>query len=460
MLKFSRLLVQYVEICRLTICSLCFKYMAMRLAEAQIRGGNMTKHEVLKKYFGHSEFRPAQEQVIDALLSGRDVMGIMPTGAGKSVCFQIPALLMPGATIVISPLISLMKDQVAGLRDGNIPAAYINSSLSAEEYDEVVSRVCSGYYKIVYVAPERLESGDFLEFAVQANISLVAVDEAHCVSQWGQDFRPSYLRISNFISRLKTRPIIGAFTATATDDVKNDIERLLQLQNPLRLTTGFDRSNLFFGVERPQKKSVRFHELIAERSNLCGVVYCSTRKGVDAVCGELRRRGVNALRYHAGLEAEERRVNQDMFLGSKTAVMVATNAFGMGIDKPDVRFVIHYNMPKNLENYYQEAGRAGRDRNPAECFLLFSEEDIKTAEFLSLGSQKNNELSQREQKMVRRLDERRLDKMIRYCEIGSCLRAYILRYFGEKHSGYCGNCSSCVRLSLWSRIFGKIAVRH
>lgn len=417
---------------------------------------DMTKHEALKKYFGHSEFRPAQEQVIDALLSGRDVMGIMPTGAGKSVCFQIPALLLPGATIVISPLISLMKDQVAGLREGNIPAAFINSSLSAEQYDEVLDRVGSGYYKIVYVAPERLESGDFLDFAEKADISLIAVDEAHCVSQWGQDFRPSYLRISRFINRLKVRPIIGAFTATATDDVKSDIMRLLKLNDPLSLTTGFDRPNLSFAVERPKNKSVRFHELIAERSGVCGVVYCSTRKGVDAVCGELCRRGFMALRYHAGLEAEERRVNQELFLDSGASVMVATNAFGMGIDKPDVRYVIHYNMPKNLENYYQEAGRAGRDRLPAECILLFSEDDIKTAEFLSTGSKKNAELSPREQKMVRRLDERRLEKMIRYCEVDSCLRGYILRYFGEKHKGFCGNCSNCLKASFFSKILGAV----
>ncbi|MCL2278832.1 MAG: RecQ family ATP-dependent DNA helicase [Oscillospiraceae bacterium] len=416
----------------------------------------MTKHEALRKYFGHSEFRPAQEQVIDAILAGRDVMGIMPTGAGKSVCFQIPALLLSSVTIVISPLISLMKDQVAGLRDGNIPAAFINSSLSAEQYDEVISRVRSGYYKIVYVAPERLESGDFIDFAQDSDISLIAVDEAHCVSQWGQDFRPSYLRISNFVQRLKSRPIIGAFTATATDDVKSDIVRLLKLENPLNLTTGFDRPNLYFGVERPKNKVVRLHELIAENSDVCGVVYCSTRKSVDAVCGELRRCGVSALRYHAGLEASERRANQDLFLGSGVSVMVATNAFGMGIDKPDVRYVIHYNMPKNLENYYQEAGRAGRDMNPAECILLFSEDDITTAEFLSKGSQKNNELSPREQKVVRRLDERRLDKMIRFCEVDSCLRAYILRYFGEKHKGYCGNCSSCRKRSLLSRIFSVV----
>jgi len=416
----------------------------------------MTKHYVLQKYFGHSAFRPAQEQVIDALLAGRDVMGIMPTGAGKSVCFQIPALLLPGVTIVISPLISLMKDQVAGLRAGSIPAAFINSSLSAAQYDEVISKISSGFYKLVYVSPERLESGVFLDFALGWDISFIAVDEAHCVSQWGQDFRPSYLRISNFVAKIKVRPIIGAFTATATDDVRCDIMRLLGLDNPLCLTTGFDRPNLFFGVERPKNKAARFHELIAERADVCGVVYCSTRKAVDAVCGELRRRGVFALRYHAGLEVSERRVNQDLFLGGGVSVMVATNAFGMGIDKPDVRYVIHYNMPKNLENYYQEAGRAGRDRNPAECILLFSEDDIKTAEFFSSGLQKNSLLSLREQKVVRRLDERRLDKMVRYCEVDSCLRAYILRYFGESHKGYCGNCSSCLRRSVFHRLFGAV----
>ena len=414
----------------------------------------MTKVEALNRYFGHSGFRPAQETLIDELLAGRDVLGVMPTGAGKSICFQIPALLLDGVTLVVSPLISLMKDQVAQLRQGDIPAAFINSSLTSGQYREVLRRVAVGRYKIIYVAPERLGTADFLEFAMDTQIALVAVDEAHCVSQWGQDFRPSYLKIAGFIEQLRNRPAIGAFTATATADVKSDIVRLLGLQQPLSLTTGFDRPNLYFGVEKPKDRSNFFHELIAKRDGLCGIVYCSTRRAVDTVCAELRRRGVSASRYHAGLEDVERRLNQDDFIHGRISVMVATNAFGMGIDKPDVRYVVHYNMPKNMEGYYQEAGRAGRDGEPSECILLFSEEDIKTAEYFIRESGQNNELTDRERSLIRRLDSQRLDKMIRYCEIESCLRSYILRYFGEKQKGRCGNCSICNRPGLWGRLFG------
>ncbi|MCL2663438.1 MAG: RecQ family ATP-dependent DNA helicase [Oscillospiraceae bacterium] len=414
----------------------------------------MTKHEALYKYFGYTEFRPSQDTVIDALLSGRDVLGVMPTGAGKSVCFQIPAVLLPAVTIVVSPLISLMKDQVSQLKQSKIPAAFINSSLTAEQYREVLRRIGVGQYKIVYVAPERLGTEDFLRFARETPISLLAVDEAHCVSQWGQDFRPSYLRITDFINKLQKRPVIGAFTATATDAVKKDIINLLGLRDPLSLTTGFDRPNLYFGVEKPKNKSKRFHELIAERDGTCGVVYCATRKNVDTICAELRRRGISAGRYHAGLEDTERRVNQDNFIQNRISVIVATNAFGMGIDKPDVRYVIHYNMPKNLENYYQEAGRAGRDRKPSQCTLLFSEEDIKTAEHFIKSTDDNDGLSEKEKRRVQREDVKRLDKMIRYCEIDGCLRAYILGYFGERQKGNCGNCSNCLKPGFWSRLFG------
>ena len=414
----------------------------------------MTKHDALQKYFGYSDFRPSQDTVIDALLSGRDVLGVMPTGAGKSICFQIPALLLPGVTIVVSPLISLMKDQVFQLRKGDIPVAFINSSLTKEQYREVLRRVDIGQYKIIYVAPERLGTADFLQFAINTQISLIAVDEAHCVSQWGQDFRPSYLRIAEFINQLKVRPTIGAFTATATGDVKNDIIRFLELNDPVSLTTGFDRPNLYFGVEKPKVKSKYFHELIVSRSDQCGVVYCATRKAVDSVCAELRQRGISAGRYHAGLDDNERRVNQDDFIQNKISVIVATNAFGMGIDKPDVRYVIHYNMPKNLENYYQEAGRAGRDGKPSECILLFSEDDIKTAEFMIQDAGKNSGLSEKDQRKVQRLDVKRLDSMIRYCEIVGCLRSYILNYFGEKQRIKCGNCSNCLKPSSWKRWFG------
>ena len=413
----------------------------------------MTKYEALNKYFGYTTFRPSQDTVIDALLSGRDVLGVMPTGAGKSVCFQIPALLLPGITIVVSPLISLMKDQVSQLRQGSIPAAFINSSLTAQQYKEVLRRVGVGQYKIIYVAPERLETEDFLRFALGMQISLVAVDEAHCVSQWGQDFRPSYLKISEFTDKLAVRPIMGAFTATATADVKKDIIKLLKLNDPMSLTTGFDRPNLFFGVEKPKNKSKRFFEIIAERPGKCGVVYCATRRAVDTVCTELRKRGISAGRYHAGLEDIERRVNQDNFINNEITVVVATNAFGMGIDKPDVRYVVHYNMPKNLENYYQEAGRAGRDREPSECLLLFSEDDIKTAEFLIKDSGQNKALSERESRKVHRQDVKRLDSMIRYCEINSCQRSYILNYFGEKQKGRCENCSNCLKQGFWKRVF-------
>jgi len=415
----------------------------------------MTKLEALNRYFGHTAFRPAQETLIDALLSGRDVLGVMPTGAGKSICYQIPALMLDGVTLVISPLISLMKDQVAQLKQGSVPAAFINSSLTMEQYREVMRRAGEGRYKIIYVAPERLGNADFLRFSQETPIALVAVDEAHCVSQWGQDFRPSYLKIATFVEKLRNRPVVGAFTATATREVKKDITRLLHLSDPLNLTTGFDRPNLYFEVVKPENKSRYFYELIGQRDGMCGIVYCATRKTVESVCAELRRRGVSATRYHAGLEDVERRLNQDDFIQNRISVMVATNAFGMGIDKPDVRFVFHYNMPKNLESYYQEAGRAGRDGKPSDCILLFSENDIRTAESLIRDSGKNGELTEKERKTVRYRDVVRLDKMIRYCEIDSCLRSYILRYFGEKLKARCRNCGNCIRPNLLTRIFAK-----
>ena len=416
----------------------------------------MTTHETLFKYFGYTSFRPAQETLIDAQLSGKDVLGVMPTGAGKSICFQIPALMLSGVTLVISPLISLMKDQVFQLRKGYIPAAFINSSLTAEQYREVLSRTKRGAYKIIYVAPERLETELFQRFALEMEISLIAVDEAHCVSQWGQDFRPSYLRIDKFVKKLSNRPIIGAFTATATADVKKDIIRLLGLNDPLNLTTGFDRPNLYFGIEKPKNKVKYFHELIDQRTEMCGVVYCSTRKAVDSLTAQLQRKGICASRYHAGLEDEERRENQDDFIQNKISVMVATNAFGMGIDKPDVRYVIHYNIPKNLESYYQEAGRAGRDGKPSECIMLFSTEDIRTAEFFINGSGNNSELTERQRRNVSYRDTVRLDKMIKYCEVESCLRAYMLGYFGERQKGRCGNCSNCNRPSWWALIKSRL----
>ena len=382
-------------------------------------------------------------------MSGRDVLGVMPTGAGKSICYQIPAMLLNGITLVVSPLISLMKDQVAGLRQVGLPAAFINSSLTAAQYREVLRRAHDGRYKIIYIAPERLGAEAFLNFALETPIALVAVDEAHCVSQWGQDFRPSYLKIAVFIKKLTIRPVIGAFTATATAEVKSDIINLLGLRDPLSLTTGFDRPNLYFKVARPKYKTAFFFEFIAERYGKCGIIYCATRRTVDSVCAELLKRGISAARYHAGLEDDERRRNQEAFIQGEATVMVATNAFGMGIDKPDVRFVLHYNMPKNMESYYQEAGRAGRDGEASECVLMFSNDDIKTAELLIRSAGGSGELTERERRAISRRDVKRLDKMIRYCEIDGCLRAYMLNYFGEKSGKRCGNCGNCRSEGKW-----------
>ena len=405
----------------------------------------MTKTEALRQYFGYTAFRPAQETFIDALLAGRDVLGVMPTGAGKSICYQIPAILLDGVAFVISPLISLMKDQVAQLKKAGIQGAYFNSSLTAAQYREALRRAAGGLYKIIYVAPERLETEEFLRFAMETKIALVAVDEAHCVSQWGQDFRPSYLNIAAFLDKPRKRPVVGAFTATATAEVKRDMERLLGLRDPLSLTTGFDRPNLYFQVLKPKYKPAYFREIMAQRSNAGGIIYCSTRKTVDTLYADLKYRGIGAARYHAGMEDEERRQSQDDFISDRAAVMVATNAFGMGIDKPNVRFVLHYNMPKNLESYYQEAGRAGRDGRQSDCMILFSEDDIKQAEYFILSSEKNKELSERERRRLYKRDYERLDKMAGYCHTDGCLRAYLLKYFGEKQKGACGNCGNCGR---------------
>lgn len=312
------------------------------------------KSELLHRYFGHREFREGQERIIDCLLSRRDALCIMPTGAGKSMCYQIPALMLPGVTLVISPLISLMKDQVGALIQSGVPAAYINASLTPGQIAKALSRMAEGRYKIVYAAPERLETPDFIYACQSIEISMLAVDEAHCVSQWGQDFRPGYLRIPAFVSKLKTRPVIGAFTATATGRVSEDIVKRLQLKNPLKITTGFDRPNLYFAVEHPADRNARLLELISEREGLSGIIYCATRKNVEDVCLLLNEHGYPATRYHAGLSDDERRLNQDDFVYDRKPVMVATNAFGMGIDKSDVSYVIHYNMPKNIESYYQE----------------------------------------------------------------------------------------------------------
>ena len=403
----------------------------------------MDKYTVLKRYFGHGEFRPGQEDLVDALLSRRDVLGVMPTGAGKSICYQLPALLLPGVTLVISPLISLMKDQVTALTQAGIPSAFINSTLSQEQYREVFRRARQGEYKLIYVAPERLPAPDFLRFAREAEVSLLAVDEAHCVSQWGQDFRPSYLKIAEFLEELPCRPPVGAFTATATDQVKEDIQRLLLLKDPLRITTGFDRPNLYFETVRPKSKEAYLKKFISDRPGQSGIVYCATRKTVDGVCTALTADGFSATRYHAGLSEEERRHNQEDFVYDRARIMVATNAFGMGIDKSNVGFVVHYNMPKDLESYYQEAGRAGRDGAYAHCTLLFSESDVRTAKFLINNLSDSEELSEEEQKRLRQRDLRRLEEMTAYSKTTHCLRACLLRYFGEAAPNHCGKCGNC-----------------
>ena len=404
----------------------------------------MNKYGVLSEYFGHTEFRQGQEELIDSILSGRDVLGIMPTGAGKSVCYQVPALLFDGITIVISPLISLMSDQVSALVQSGIRAAYINSSLTLPQYREVFRRARMGMYKIIYVAPERLTTDEFISFAESTKISMVTVDEAHCVSQWGQDFRPSYLKIVEFIEKLSYRPVVSAFTATATSEVKEDISNILRLNNPFTVTTGFDRKNLYFGVRHPKDKYGELKQILDENEGKSGIVYCITRKTVEEVCERLCDDGYSATRYHAGLEDAERRANQEDFICDRSTVMVATNAFGMGIDKSNVSFVVHYNMPKNIEGYYQEAGRAGRDGEPAQCVLLYSGQDVRTNRFLiEKGNEENTDMTEEMRAAVQQKDLERLKAMTFYCNTTGCLREYILRYFGERSPAYCGNCSAC-----------------
>lgn len=404
----------------------------------------MKDYEVLKKYFGYESFREGQQELITNILERHDVLGIMPTGAGKSICYQVPAVMLEGITLVISPLISLMKDQVGTLNEAGIRAAYLNSSLSYAQYRKALSLARGYTYKIIYVAPERLMSDEFLSFAKEMKISMVCVDEAHCVSQWGQDFRPHYLHIREFLKEMPQRPIVSAFTATATTQVKEDILQLLDMKDPYTITTGFDRKNLYFAVEKPKDKYQALLHYVKQHTEDAGIVYCLSRKTVEEVCDRLCADGFAATRYHAGLSDAERMNNQDDFIYDRKTIMVATNAFGMGIDKSNVRFVVHFNMPKNMESYYQEAGRAGRDGEQADCILLYSGKDVRLNQFLIEQGSGHEDMEEAVRMELQQKEKERLKSMTFYCTIPSCLRHYMLKYFGEESDGFCGSCSNCL----------------
>jgi ATP-dependent DNA helicase RecQ len=400
--------------------------------------------ETLKKYFGYDCFRDGQERLVHSILSGTDTLGVMPTGAGKSICFQVPALIMKGITIVVSPLISLMKDQVSALNQAGIHAAYINSSLSPRQISLALQYAKEGRYQLIYIAPERLETEEFLDFALHTEVSMITVDEAHCISQWGQDFRPSYLKIVRFIEQLPMRPVISAFTATATKEVIEDIICVLGLSKPEVVVTGYDRKNLYFEVRTPKDKDAEVLDYVHKHQTQCGIIYCATRKSVDELQELLIRKGMSAAKYHAGMSDSERNDNQEDFIYDRKLIMVATNAFGMGIDKSNVRYVIHYNMPKNMEGYYQEAGRAGRDGEDAECILLYGARDVRINQFLIENGNSNDELSDLQKEQIQERDEERLKIMTYYCFTKDCLREYILRYFGQLGENCCDNCSNCL----------------
>ncbi len=405
----------------------------------------MNINQTLKHYFGYDSLRKGQSELIEGILQGKDVLGIMPTGAGKSLCYQLPALMLEGTTIVVSPLISLMSDQVKALNQAGVHAAYINSSLTENQIRTALSYAAQGRYKIIYVAPERLNTQRFLEFACNGQISMLTVDEAHCISQWGQDFRPSYLEIEDFLVKLPKRPIVSAFTATATDRVKNDIIKSLSLENPVTMVTGFDRPNLFFSVvtrKGGRETDNSIINYVKKHEDESGIIYCATKKNVDNLHALLLQYGIQAGRYHAGMSLEERKKSQDDFTYDRIRVMVATNAFGMGIDKSNVRYVLHYNMPQSLEYYYQEAGRAGRDGEEAECVLFFSKQDIMINKRLLQYKVTQGEGG--DDPLKRANDQRKLNQMINYCETDKCLRQFILSYFGDTTPCVCNKCSNCV----------------
>ena len=406
----------------------------------------MKAQKVLKKYFGYDSFREGQEELIGSILAGQDVFGIMPTGAGKSICYQVPALAMDGIAIVISPLISLMKDQVTSLNQAGVHAAYINSSLTASQTRLALEYAKQGRYKIIYVAPERLETDNFCDFAFHsgAKISMIAVDEAHCISQWGQDFRPSYLKIVEFIDKFEKRPVVCAFTATATQSVKEDVLCILKLQNPKVITTGFDRKNLYYEVRRTKQKDAEILNYVLEHKQQSGIIYCATRKNVEAVYEMLQKKGLPVSKYHAGLSDNERKKNQEDFIYDVAPIMVATNAFGMGIDKSNVRYVLHYNMPKNIDSLYQEMGRCSRDGEQGECILFYSPQDVMIQKYMIENGTDMDEIPWDERQVIKERDLERLQKINYYCNTSSCLHRYILQYFGEYDSGHCENCYNCL----------------